>query len=129
MEKLKAGVALKKINPEKGLVLGGYPHVERKNIGVNDSLYASVIIIQSDMTVVFVGLDLVGFSKIYSDRIRVEIQRNMQIERENIYIMCTHTHSSPYCMQTLEVKDSSEYLDEGLCRFCNKHSVICYTGS
>ena len=112
MKKLKAGVALREINPKVGVVLGGYPHVDRRNIGVHDSLHASVIAIESETTLVFVSLELVGFSKVYSDRIRDEIHQKMKVARENIFVMCTHTHSGPDCMQTLDTVNPVEHLDE-----------------
>ncbi len=113
MKRLKAGTAIREINPEKGMVLGGYPHVVRNNIGVHDSLYASVLYIDCGAQIVFASLDLVGFSKIFSDKVRFEIQKRIGIPYGNIFIMCTHTHSSPYCMPLLDAQKSWGDVSEG----------------
>ena len=112
MESLKAGVAVCEINPEKGVILGGYPHVLRKNTGIHDSLYASVLYLDNGNPVVLASLDLVGFSKVYSDRLRDGITERTGISRSNIYIMCTHTHSSPYCMALLNANETEGVIDE-----------------
>ena len=117
MKRLKAGVATREINPEKGVVLGGYPHVVRKNIGVHDSLFASVLYVNCDMPVLFASLDLVGFSKIFSGRVRLEVEKQTKIPRSNIFIMCTHTHSSPYCMPLLDAERSWWDVDEDYVEF------------
>ena len=61
---LKAGAAIIDISPEKGLALCGYPRFDRKNIGINDPLYASCLILENDKEkILLICCDLVYFEK------------------------------------------------------------------
>ncbi len=112
MKSLRAGVSICSINPDKGVALGGYPHAVRKNTGVHDSIYAAVLYLDSENPVIIASLDLLGFSKVYADRVRCRIAGITGISRSNIMIMCTHTHSSPYGMTLLDVNEAKDAVDE-----------------
>ena len=93
---LKAGVSIRDISPPQGLQLAGYPHFERKNIGIHDPLYASCIYLDNGLAkTVLVALDLVKYSKTLVKRVRKRVEERSAIPGGNIMISCTHTHSGP----------------------------------
>ena len=72
--KLRAGVSVRDISPKQGLQLAGYPHYQRKNIGIHDPLYASCIYLDnSHEKIVLVALDLVKYSKSLVRKVRKRI--------------------------------------------------------
>ena len=105
---LKAGVAIVDISPEQGILLTGYPHYERKNIGIHDPLYASCIFLDDGETkFAFVAMDMTKYSKKYVRNVRLRVSESTGIPKDHITISCSHTHSGPlaagrYDMEGLE---------------------------
>ncbi len=109
--KLKAGVSIIDISPEKGVELAGYPHCPRHNTGVHDPLYASCIYLDNGKTkLVIVAMDLLMYSKKYVRSLRKQISDKTGILPGNIVICCSHTHSAPWTSGRLDL----EALEKGL---------------
>ena len=109
--KLKAGVSIIDISPEKGVELAGYPHCPRLNTGVHDPLHASCIFLDNGQTkLVIVAMDLLMYSKKYVRSLRKQISDKTGILPGNILICCSHTHSAPWTSGRLDL----EALEKGL---------------
>ena len=108
--KFKAGVAVRDISPKQGLQLAGYPHYERKNVGIHDPLYANCLYLDNTHEqIIIVALDLVKYSKDLVKTVRYRVQELSGIPGKNIMITCTHTHSGP----TISTRIDMEGLDNG----------------
>ena len=93
---MKAGKAVVDISPDKPMFLWGYPHVERTSTGVNDPLYASILLLDNGSNAIMtIALDLLYISAKDTADIRRKIADQIDIKSENIMISCSHTHSGP----------------------------------
>jgi neutral ceramidase len=93
---LKAGAAVRQINPPSDAVLFGYPHVERKSTGVHDSLLASVIYLEDGShRVLLIALDLLFLDPPTVRSIRGAVAAETLVPQASVFISCTHTHSGP----------------------------------
>lgn len=110
-KKLRAGVAITEISPEKEVELAGYPHCPRNNTGVHDPLYASCIYLDNGITrLALVAMDLLFYSKKYVKEIQQRISKKTGIPQGNIILSCSHTHSGPWAAGRLDL----EALEKGL---------------
>jgi neutral ceramidase len=97
MAKLKAGVGIRDISPEKGIRLCGYPRFDRPNKGIHDPLYASCLFLDDCRTkIVTINCDLVFFEKPFVKKVREEISKAIGIPGSNIMLSASHTHSGPF---------------------------------
>ena len=92
---IEVGVAKQIITPDPLLpVSGGMgPSVPVKE-KQGDITARAMVIRKNDVTVAFVGVDLLGFPKTLGDRARAKID---DIPPNNILIGASHTHSAPDC--------------------------------
>lgn len=118
--KLEAGVALRDINPKKGVQLGGYPYFDRANTGVHDPLVAAALFLRTDEAeVLLIATDLFKVQRGQGDYVRQHIAKATGIQPEHILLTGSHTHSAPwtdvvfkgYPGRPFETKVSKEYLD------------------
>lgn len=93
---IEFGFASEKITPEVGVQLAGFLG-ERKALGTHDDLYAKALYIKfpHKNEYIFVVLDTLAVSKEFSSKVSLEIEKQLGIPRENIFISATHTHSGP----------------------------------
>ena len=95
MNNLKIGYAQVNINPQLGIGIEGY-YVPRYAKGFLDDMYASALALQcGDKTVIMVSTDHIGFGKQFP-RYRQAIADAAGLPLENIYLVCTHTHTGPF---------------------------------
>lgn len=86
------------INPDGSPVfLAGFGDPgERPAQAVHDEVYARCLILDyHGTTIVFVALDLIGYTIDQVDLVRSEVEVKYGIEADNVIIACTHTHSGP----------------------------------
>jgi exopolysaccharide biosynthesis predicted pyruvyltransferase EpsI len=62
--KLKAGISIVDISPKQGIRLAGYPHYDRANTGIHDSLYASCMYLDNGKNkIAIVAMDILKYPK------------------------------------------------------------------
>jgi hypothetical protein len=93
----QAGIAKAKITPDKPLWLAGYASRTRPAEGTLHDLWIKVLALQSSdgHRAVVVTSDLLGFPKNIADKICQQIQASCGLERSQIMLTCSHTHSGP----------------------------------
>lgn len=94
---LSSGFASKVITPKKPVELGGYGYyLNRISTETYDDIYTKALFLKlKDNNVLLISNDLIGLSKDFTRSISREISERVDIQRENIIISCTHTHSAP----------------------------------
>lgn len=93
---LQAGTGRTEINPQKSMFLCGYPHEERMSEGVNDSIYASTLLLDDNgQQLTIVSLDILMLSPARAKQYRRSVATHLAIQEANVFISCTHTHSAP----------------------------------
>jgi hypothetical protein len=92
---LEAGAAVRRITPDPLLpITGGMGPPSPTNSKRGELTARAVVFRKCDVSVAFVGLDLLGFPSVLGDRVRAKVGR---IPARNILIGSTHTHSAPDC--------------------------------
>lgn len=59
-------------------------------------MFARVLVLKGDMTLVVVALDLIGLDVSNSDLIRSAVGGKLGVPAVNVMVNCSHTHSAPY---------------------------------
>lgn len=96
MEDLRIGVAKKDITPSLPIDLAGYIRRFGKSKGIHDPLQANFLTVNNGAEqVLFVSLDILFMSDEFSLIAKDAISGRIKIERKNILIASTHTHSAP----------------------------------
>ena len=91
----KVGVGREIISPPKGVKLYGYPS-DRPNEGVRDDLTINAIAFSNGKeTGIMMSADLCSLEKSLIDKMREGISVATGVEKLNICISATHTHSGP----------------------------------
>lgn len=103
---MKAGFFEIDITPRVGVGLCGFgPFLNRRSIGVRDSLKARAVAFQiNDEKAIIVSCDLIGITTKIATQIKDKVSSQTTLKPENIMVHCTHTHSGP---------NSGEYLGWG----------------
>lgn len=99
----KAGLAQAKITPEKPMWLAGYGGRNRPSEGTLHDLWLKVLVLEAPgpKRGVVVTSDLLGFPKGMSERIAAELGRRFGLERSQVMLTATHTHSGPVLKDAL----------------------------
>ncbi len=89
------GIHQEVINPPLGAAFIGY-HREEGVASIHDSLYVTASIFESEQTTsVFVSIDNIGLLVADTDTIREGIADRLDVSKEQIMVVFTHTHSGP----------------------------------
>ncbi len=93
---LKVGVARADITSHAGIEMAGFGKRIQPSLGVNDPLYATVLVADDGRTIVaVVDCDLVFVSADFTAALREKAGRLAGVPPANIMITCTHTHYGP----------------------------------
>ncbi len=97
------GTAQIEITPVSSVYLAGYDIRKKPSQGVHDNLYAKSIYIENNKEkVALVSLDLVGLPLNIVNKIRKAVKEDVNLD--NVVITCTHTHSGPNTISSLNIK-------------------------
>jgi neutral ceramidase len=99
----QVGLAKAKITPEEPLWLAGYGGRDRPAEGTLHDLWIKVLALETpggDRAVVLTS-DLLGFPKGMSDRICDQLQRQCHLDRSQIMLTASHTHTGPVLKEAL----------------------------
>ncbi|OPZ26520.1 MAG: Neutral ceramidase precursor [Lentisphaerae bacterium ADurb.BinA184] len=93
---MRAGVARVTITPPVGVDLCGYIARDQPSLGVLDDLHACALFIESGgERLLWVHADLIGFDDGYAARVRAALAGRLGLERRQVILSATHTHSGP----------------------------------
>ena len=93
----KAGIARVVITPDQPMWMAGYASRNHPSEGKLHDLWAKALVFE-DATrkkAVLVTSDIVGFSKVMSDRIRDRLKEKYGLARDQILLNSSHTHTGP----------------------------------
>ena len=112
-ETLRAGVAKVNITPEQSMWMAGYAARTKPAEGKMTELWAKALALEdaAGKRVVLVTLDLVGIEGGFSNSVRDNLQKKYGLERSQVAINCSHTHSGPVVGRNL--RPMHEYSLEG----------------
>jgi len=93
----KAGVARSVITPESPIWMAGYAFRTHPSEGTLTDLWASVLVLEdgTGKQVTWITTDLLGFPAKLSNRIRDRLAVDYQLQKEQIILCSSHTHSGP----------------------------------
>lgn len=96
-EQWKAGVAKTVITPREPMWMSGYASRDKPADGTSHDLWAKALVIQDPAghSLVLITLDLVGIDRQTSSKICEAIAANHDLNRSQIAISTSHTHSGP----------------------------------
>ena len=91
----KVGYAQVNINPPLGIGIEGY-YVPRFAKGFLDDLEIGALALScGEKQILLISADHIGFGNLF-DRYRAAIAVATGIEKESIFLTCTHTHTGPF---------------------------------
>jgi neutral/alkaline ceramidase-like enzyme len=96
-EPWKAGMAKVNITPEQYMWMSGYAARTKPAEGKMTELWAKALALEdaAGKRVVLVTLDLVGIEGGLSNSVRDNLQKKYGLDRSQVAINCSHTHSGP----------------------------------
>ena len=102
-ESWKAGVAKANITPAEFMWMAGYASRDHAATGKMTDLWAKCLVLEDarGKRAVLVTLDLVGIERQHSHSICEKLQSEYKLERAQIAINCSHTHSGPVVARNL----------------------------
>ena len=114
MAALKAGLAKIDITPPIGTLMGGYRNRQVGGEGVHDLLYSKALVLENgnNSNLAIVTSDLLGINRKSVDKIREKIIKRISIDRDNILICASHTHSGPDVLSLFSKRVDKRYLYE-----------------
>jgi neutral ceramidase len=99
----KVGLAQAKITPEKPLWLAGYAARNRPAEGTLHDLWLKVLVLEAadGKRAVLLTSDLLGWPRAMSESVCVELKTRCGLERSQIMLSASHTHSGPVLQDAL----------------------------
>ncbi len=99
----KAGLAKAKITPEEPMWMSGYgPRLAKEKL---HDIWIKVLAVEAadGHRTVVVTSDVCGFSKVSFEAICAELKKRCGLERSQIMLTCSHTHTGPALRECLHV--------------------------
>lgn len=95
--RFKAGVGSAVITPPIGYRMNSWGVRTGGSTGIHDNLYAKAIVLSNgSTTLALISLDVVGVgNETLVNEIRNKVQHYTSIEKSNVMISCTHSHTGP----------------------------------
>jgi len=93
----KAGAARVNITPKELMWMSGYGARDKPAEGKLTDLWAKALVLEDGdgQRAVLISLDLVGIDRETSNAVRDELKKQHGLERRQIAICCSHTHTGP----------------------------------
>lgn len=100
----KAGVARVVITPEEPMWMAGYANRDHEADGKLQDLWAKALVLQdaNSKRSVLITLDICTIPKDMSDNIRNQLKLKYHLDKAQIIINCSHTHSGPAISGSLQ---------------------------
>lgn len=99
----KAGVSRVKITPEQPLWMAGYANRTHPSEGTLVALWVKALALEDEngKQAVLITADIVGIPKPLSDDIRSQLESKFHLDRSQIVINASHTHTGPVLTNAL----------------------------
>lgn len=113
-----AGVAVVDITPEEPLWLGGYAARTKPAESTLLPLHAKALALRdaSGKRAVLVTADILDFPKAFAERIRVRVESDYSLTRDELILGASHTHSAPIigtslkCIYTFDEQEEQKLM-------------------
>lgn len=94
---LRAGYSEQEITPSLGVEMTGYGYyLERRATAVRDALKVRALALEHGAErLLLLSCDLLGFTIAFSDALRDAVAAATGLERRQVLLACTHTHTGP----------------------------------
>lgn len=104
-EEFAVGIARVKITPEKPIRMSGYAARNKPSVGVLQDLWAKCLAIRDaeGHRIVILTTDLIGYNNEFSTELFTRAKEEYGLNREEILLTCSHTHSGPVVGKNLRV--------------------------
>ncbi|MHB1306623.1 MAG: neutral/alkaline non-lysosomal ceramidase N-terminal domain-containing protein [Limisphaerales bacterium] len=102
---LEAGVARTRITPPQPFWMSGYAARTHPSEGIQQELWAKALAVRDSRghRAVVVTTDLIGLPRHISDEVAARAQREFRVERSQLLLNSSHTHSGPAVGRNLSV--------------------------
>ena len=102
--KWKAGVAAADITPSEHIWMAGYASRSKPAQGKMHALWVKALVLEDSTGYrsVWVSSDMLGFPRAMSDRIKAELGKEMGVNKGQIVLNSSHTHSGPVLADALQ---------------------------
>lgn len=99
----KAGVAKVNITPDHSMWMAGYANRDKPAQGKMTKLWAKALALEdaAGKRAVLITLDVVGIDRALSVSVCDKLQKKHGLDRSQIAINCSHTHSGPVVNRNL----------------------------
>src|SRR5262245_53322017 len=99
----KAGIARAAITPRTPMWMSGYASRTKPSQGSVHDLWAKALALEdpNGRRAILITLDVCGIGREVSTRVRDAIQSRHRLERSQVVLACSHTHSGPVVGQNL----------------------------
>jgi len=93
----KVGIARAKITPKKAMWMGGYASRTKPAEGTLHDLWLKVFVLEAPDggRALVITCDLLEFAKEHADRIVGQVSQRCNLQRAQVMLTCSHTHSGP----------------------------------
>lgn len=109
---MKTGFSKVCITPPMGVPISGY-FEERYTKGVLDDIFArAVAFVDGERKAVIVAVDQCELGQYYFDAIKSGIMNKMDIDKDAIFINCSHTHTGPAVGEKNSIKEYDDWFIE-----------------
>ena len=101
----QAGVAKVKITPPTPFWMSGYSSRSNQSVGVVHELWAKALALRDPQghRAVIVTTDLIGMHHCVSDEVFARAKKQFKLNRADVLLTCSHTHSGPVVGLNLSV--------------------------
>ena len=97
-EPMQFGFAKVDITPAKPMRLSGYGNRAKPYEGIDEALFVRVVVFRQGGGPIHVlaSVDNLGFTGVYTKKIHQRIEQQRPVDRSQIALCATHTHTAPY---------------------------------
>ena len=99
----KAGIAKEKITPKDSVWMAGYASREHSADSILQDLWVKALALEDaeGKQALMITTDLLGLPKSLSDRVCEQLQRHLDLKRDQIMLTSSHTHTGPVLENSL----------------------------
>lgn len=108
---IQSGVASGDITPEPGPVLQGHWNTNPSHSVLYPLEVRAVVFAEENAQIAIATLDVIGITKVITDRIRAQVASACGIPGDSVMVACSHTHCALPTLPCLGMTPDPEYMD------------------
>ncbi len=108
---IQSGVAAGDITPEPGLVLQGHWNTNPSHSVLYPLEVRAIVFAEGDTQIAIATLDVIGVTKVTTDRIRAQVASACGILEDRVMVACSHTHCAPATLPCLGMTPDPKFMD------------------